>query len=97
MPAFRTLMFALLFLLPRARMARAADDPHAEDRKELLKVFREIEASINAQSVDRMVHADGAGCDRDVAQRRSVARPRRDQGVLRPHGQAARSGSSTST
>ena len=53
MPVLRTLLFAL-FLLPLT-MARAADDPHAEDRKELLKVFREIEASINAQSVDRMV------------------------------------------
>jgi len=53
MPALRTLIFAL-FLLPLT-MARAADDPHAEDRKELLKVFREIEAAINAQSVDRMV------------------------------------------
>ena len=53
MPALRTLIFAL-FLLP-VTMARAADDPHAEDRKELLKVFREIEAAINAQSVDRMV------------------------------------------
>ena len=53
MPALRTLIFAL-FLLPLT-MARAADDPHAEDRKELLKVCREIEAAINAQSVDRMV------------------------------------------
>ena len=53
MPALRTLIFAL-FLLPLT-MARAADDSHAEDRKELLKVFREIEAAINAQSVDRMV------------------------------------------
>jgi len=53
MPALRTLIFAL-FLLPLT-MARAADDPRAEDRKELLKVFREIEAAINAQSVDRMV------------------------------------------
>ena len=36
--------------------AHAADpDPHADDRKELLKIFREIEASINAQNVDRMV------------------------------------------
>ena len=53
MPALSTLIFAL-FLLPLT-IARAADDPHAEDRKELLKVFREIEAAINAQSVDRMV------------------------------------------
>jgi hypothetical protein len=41
------------FLAMRAFAADA--DTHAEDRKELIKVFREIEASINAQSVDRMV------------------------------------------
>ena len=34
----------------------AADaDPYAEDRQALLKVFREIEAGINDQNVDRMV------------------------------------------
>lgn len=54
MLAFRTLLFALLTL--PLMTAHAADaDPHAEDRKELLKVFREIEAAINAQNVDRMV------------------------------------------
>ena len=47
---FASLLFPLLVM-----RAVAADDPHAEDRKELLKVFREIEAGINAQSVDRMV------------------------------------------
>jgi hypothetical protein len=30
-------------------------DPHAPDRQALLKVFREIEAGINAQDIDRMV------------------------------------------
>ena len=56
MRAFQKLMFAaLLFPLAVARAMAADADPHAEDRKELLKVFREIEASINAQSVDRMV------------------------------------------
>src|SRR5258707_8542052 len=36
--------------------AFAADaDSHDEDRKALIKVFHEIEASINAQDVDRMV------------------------------------------
>jgi hypothetical protein len=50
------LIFALLLFPLAVTRAMAADpDPHAEDRKELLKVFREIEASINAQSVDRMV------------------------------------------
>ena len=85
MPVLRTLIFAL-FLLPLT-MARAADDPHADDRKELLKVFREIEASDQRAERRPDGDADGAGCDRDVAQRRSVARTRRDQGVLRPHGQ----------
>jgi len=46
---------ALLFPLLAMRAFAADGDPHAEDRKELIKVFREIEASINAQSVDRMV------------------------------------------
>ena len=56
MRAFRTLMFAALLFPLLAMRAFAADgDPHPEDRKELIKVFREIEASINAQSVDRMV------------------------------------------
>ena len=51
----RLILALLLFPLAVARAAAADADPHAEDRKELLKVFREIEASINAQSVDRMV------------------------------------------
>ncbi len=33
----------------------AEPDAHADDRAALIKVFREIEASINAQDVDRMV------------------------------------------
>jgi hypothetical protein len=55
MRASQKLMFAALLFPLFAMRAVAADDPHAEDRKELLKVFREIEAGINAQSVDRMV------------------------------------------
>ncbi len=35
--------------------ARAATDLHEADRQALLKVFREIEAGINDQNVDRMV------------------------------------------
>jgi hypothetical protein len=46
---------ALLFPLLAMRAFAADADAHVEDRKELIKVFREIEASINAQSVDRMV------------------------------------------
>ena len=53
-------MWALLYglMLPALHLpaAGAADaDPHAEDRQALLKVFREIEAGINDQNVDRMV------------------------------------------
>ena len=55
MHACQRLMFAALLFPLFVMRAVAADDPHAEDRKELLKVFREIEAGINAQSVDRMV------------------------------------------
>ena len=56
MRACRTLMLAAVLFPLLALRAFAADaDPHTEDRKELIKVFREIEASINAQSVDRMV------------------------------------------
>jgi len=49
------MLAALLFPLLALRAFAADADPHTEDRKELIKVFREIEASINAQSVDRMV------------------------------------------
>ena len=50
------LLCTLFLLTLAAGSAGAADaDPRADDRKELLKVFREIEASINAQNVDRMV------------------------------------------
>jgi hypothetical protein len=31
-----------------------ANDPHADDRKALLKIFREVEGSINSQSLARM-------------------------------------------
>lgn len=50
-------MRALLFLaVPFALLAQPAPpDPHAEDRQQLLKIFREVEGSINSQSLDRMV------------------------------------------
>ncbi len=38
-----------------AGIASAADDPRAEDRKQLLKIFAEIEGGINDQNIDRMV------------------------------------------
>jgi uncharacterized protein (TIGR02246 family) len=45
-----------LFLLIVAPVAGAADgDPHAADRQALIKLFREMEAAINAQDVERMI------------------------------------------
>ena len=50
------LLCSLLCLSLSGAGAYAAEpDPHAADRVELLKVFHEIEAAINAQSVERMV------------------------------------------
>ncbi|HEU0119432.1 MAG TPA: LPXTG cell wall anchor domain-containing protein [Bryobacteraceae bacterium] len=46
------LCFALLSSLG---MSQPAPDPHEEDRKHLLTIFREVEASINSQSLDGMV------------------------------------------
>jgi hypothetical protein len=34
---------------------QTAPDPHAEDRKALLKIFHEVESGINSQSLDGMV------------------------------------------
>ena len=48
--------FLMLSLTVIAQPSALPDpDPHAEDRKALLKIFSEVEASINAQSLDRMV------------------------------------------
>lgn len=47
------LFFSVLCLI--AFGAFAQDDPHTEDRKALLKIMREVEASINEQSIDRML------------------------------------------
>ena len=56
MPLLPALLCTLFLLTLAVGRAGAADaDPRADDRKELIKVFREIEASINAQDVDRMV------------------------------------------
>ena len=56
MPSLPALLCIMLVLaLPAGRAGAADADPRADDRKDLVKVFREIEASINAQSVDRMV------------------------------------------
>lgn len=43
-----------LCLLAAALPLVAQPDPHAEDRQLLLKIFHEIEDSINSQSLDRM-------------------------------------------
>jgi hypothetical protein len=51
----RLLIVVCTTLLGTAALQAADEDPHAEDRKALLKVFREIEAGINDQNVDRMV------------------------------------------
>jgi hypothetical protein len=51
-------MSIMLFLcasVSRAGLATAADDPHAEDRKQLLQIFSELEKGINEQGIDRMV------------------------------------------
>ncbi len=48
--------FFLFFVFLAPAFALAADaDPYASDRQALIKLFREMEASINAQDVDRMV------------------------------------------
>jgi uncharacterized protein (TIGR02246 family) len=39
----------------QGRILAADSDPHALDRQALIKLFREMEASINAQDVERMV------------------------------------------
>jgi ketosteroid isomerase-like protein len=48
-------LFALICAC--SRLAGAADipDPHAEDRKALLKVFSEMEAGINEQNIERLL------------------------------------------
>ena len=48
-------MLLSFFALSHGRALAADADPYADDRAALIKVFREIEASINAQDVDRMV------------------------------------------
>ena len=52
LPVFLTL--SLLVLIPDSSYAEEAD-PHAADRQALIKVFKEIEAGINDQNVERMV------------------------------------------
>ncbi|KFB66756.1 nuclear transport factor 2 family protein [Candidatus Accumulibacter vicinus] len=49
------LLLVVLALLGPASALAADNDPYAADRQALIRIFREIEASINAQDVDRMV------------------------------------------
>ncbi len=46
----------LLFLLTLSTLAQDLPnpDPHAADRQQLLKIFHEVESSINSQSLERM-------------------------------------------
>ncbi|HNC21612.1 MAG: nuclear transport factor 2 family protein [Candidatus Accumulibacter sp.] len=55
MPSILNLLLVLLALLGPASALAADNDPYAADRQALIRIFREIEASINAQDVDRMV------------------------------------------
>lgn len=52
---FVFLMMCALAGWPSAGMTAEAADPHAEDRKQLLQIFSEIEKGINEQNIDRMV------------------------------------------
>lgn len=45
----------LLFLFLGVKLNAADTDPHAEDRKQLLKLMHEVEAAINEQNIDRML------------------------------------------
>jgi hypothetical protein len=55
MRSILNLLLALLALLGPVSALAADNDPYAADRQALIKLFREMEASINAQDVDRMV------------------------------------------
>ena len=54
-PILNWLLVLVLVLLTPGRILAAESDPHALDRQALIKLFREMEASINAQDVERMV------------------------------------------
>jgi hypothetical protein len=81
------LLLALLALLGPVSVLAAESDPYAADRQALIKLFREMEASINAQDVERMVAQMHPAGDGDLAERRGLARTRRDQGLLSADGQ----------
>ncbi len=55
MRIMKLLCLFLLALLASGRALAADADPYAADRQALIRMFREIEASINAQDVERML------------------------------------------
>jgi hypothetical protein len=55
MAAFARFACALLIVVATWGAAAAEPDPYAPERAALIKLFREIEAGINAQDIDRMV------------------------------------------
>jgi hypothetical protein len=56
MKMYRTILVLLSMMAwPIAGMSADAADPRAEDRKQLLQIFSEIEKGINEQNIDRMV------------------------------------------
>lgn len=55
-PSYRVIVLLLTLLgWPVASLAAEGVDPRAEDRKQLLQIFSEIEKGINKQNIDRMV------------------------------------------
>jgi SnoaL-like domain len=53
---YRLLVLLLAFMgWPIAGLSAETVDPRAEDRKQLLQIFSEIEKGINEQNIDRMV------------------------------------------
>lgn len=55
MGAFFRFLCAVLLVAMGCGATAGEPDPHAADRAALIKLFREIEAGINAQDVERMV------------------------------------------
>ncbi len=52
---FVWLVWFALLAWPMASICAETADPHADDRKQLLQIFSEIEKGINEQNIDRMV------------------------------------------
>lgn len=50
----RALFLSLCTLTLMAQPVAPTPDPHAADRQQLLKIFHEVESSINSQSLERM-------------------------------------------